>query len=375
MQVNRQLEKLSLVASHTDNVIIIMDPSGNIEYRNRGYEKYYGSSNQKEGEEIVINLRDISSNKDINKVLDELLISRQPVSYEGCVNDKDGNDIWSQTTISPVLNENNEVIKLIAIDSDITKVKRAEHEINKQKDLIEKNRDELKKLNATKDKFFSIIAHDLKNPFHSIMGFSDLLTRNYDSIEEERKKEFLKLIKDSSTSAYNLLENLLAWSRTQTNNIKYSPANINISQILFENIQMDSLIAQNKEIEIKYDIPEKLISYADANMINTVVRNLLTNALKFTPKSGKINVKAFSDTDKIFVSITDNGVGMDQPTLQKLFRIDEFHNSVGTSGETGTGLGLIICQEFVNRHKGTISVQSEPGKGSTFTFSLPPEKQ
>ncbi|MEX0596067.1 MAG: PAS domain-containing sensor histidine kinase, partial [Candidatus Paceibacterota bacterium] len=341
------------------------------EYRNRGFEKYYGKSEENQGNSKPVNIRDISSNKEINDVINQILTSKKAISYEGKALNKDGKEIWSQTTISPVINENNEIIKLIAIDSDITKVKIAEQEINQHKDEIEKNRDELKKLNATKDKFFSIIAHDLKNPFHSIMGFSDLLIRNYDSIEEERKKEFLKLIKDSSSSAYDLLENLLNWSRAQTNNIKYSPSNINISQILFENIQMHTVIAQNKEIRIINNVPDPIISYADSNMINTVVRNLITNALKFTPQGGKITINAGSEGGHINVSITDTGVGMDKATLDKLFRIDEFHNNPGTSGETGTGLGLIICNDFISIHGGKIKVESEVGKGSNFSFSLP----
>lgn len=374
-QVNKDLEKLSLVASHTENVIIIMDADGNIEYRNRGYERQYGVNIEEIDKKKVVNLRDISSNKNINAILDEVAKTKKAVSYEGKSIAKDGKESWAQTTISPVLDEKNQIIKLIAIDTDISMLKAAENEISKQKDELEKNRDNLKTLNATKDKFFSIIAHDLKNPFHSIMGFSDLLTRSYDTIEESRKKEFMQLIKDSSTSAYNLLENLLDWSRTQTNSIKFTPANINISQILHDNIQMLSVVAQNKEIEIKHNIVENLVSFADANMINTVVRNLMTNALKFTPKGGEITISASSpDKKSVLVSIKDNGVGMDEKIKNRLFKIDEFHNSTGTSGETGTGLGLIICNEFVSRHEGKITVESEPGKGSTFSFTLPPAK-
>ena len=141
-------------------------------------------------------------------------------------------------------------MRIIAIDSNITNLKNAEEQINNQKRELEKNRDELKKLNATKDKFFSIIAHDLKNPFHSIMGFSDLLTRSYDSLEDEKRLEFIQLIKDSSTSAYSLLENLLHWARTQTNKIKFNPAELNLSDIINENFQMLGVNARNKKISL-----------------------------------------------------------------------------------------------------------------------------
>ncbi|MCB8995304.1 MAG: PAS domain-containing protein [Bacteroidales bacterium] len=370
-QANTELEKLSIVASHTENVIIIMDAEANIEYRNLGFQKHYNIGNNNLTNDKVVNLREISSNANIDAILEEVKTTKKAVSYEGKAKDKDGNTIWAQTTISPVLNDKNEIVKLIAIDSDISKLKEAEVLINKHKNEIEKNRDDLKTLNATKDKFFSIIAHDLKNPFHSIMGFSDLLTRSYDTIEDERKKEFLQLIKDSSTSAYNLLENLLNWSRTQTDNIKFSPSNINLSSLLSENAQMLEVVAQNKNITINQNIPGKLFVSADPNMINTVVRNLLTNAIKFTPEGGNITISGNTSEDKVIVSIKDTGVGMDEKTKSKLFRIDEFHNTVGTSGESGTGLGLIICNEFIIRHGGEIDVESEPGKGSTFSFSLP----
>jgi len=371
-QMNQDLEKLSMVASHTDNVVIIMDADANIEYRNKGFEKHYGSGERKSGTKV--NLRDISSNENIVSIIEEIQRTKKSVSYEGKSRDKDSNEFWSQTTITPVLNEQGDIVKLIAIDSDISKLKDAELEMSLQKEVIEKNRDDLKRLNETKNKFFSIIAHDLKNPFHSIMGFSELLTRSFETIEDARKKEFLQLIKDSSTSAYNLLENLLDWSRTQTNSINFTPANINIAQILNENIQIHSVVSQNKEIKISHSFPERIISFADANMINTVVRNLLSNALKFTPKGGEIRIEAGIVDNEIFVSIKDSGLGMDETARKKLFKIDEFHNSVGTSGETGTGLGLIICQEFISRNGGKIIVESESGKGSSFKFSLPLEK-
>ncbi len=375
VQMNQEFEKLSLVASHTDNVIIIMDDQANIEWGNNVFKDHFGIEIEELRKNGSVNLREVSGNKEIDEILNEITRTKKGVSYEGRNFNKARKEVWSQTTISPVLNEKNNIVKLIAIDSDISKLKGAEKEISRQRDKIEKTSEELKKLNATKDKFFSIIAHDLKNPFHSIMGFSELLIRSYNSIEEERKKEFLQLINDSSTSAYNLLENLLDWSRSQTNRIRFTPEIISISQILQDNIHMHSVIAQNKEIEVEYTIPDQLTCYADANMVNTIVRNLLTNALKFTPKGGQINITAFVENKHIKVNVSDTGIGMDKTGIEKLFKIDEFHNSSGTAGETGTGLGLIICNEFIMKHNGTIDVQSEVGKGSSFSFSLPLTKE
>jgi len=371
IQINHELEKLSLVASHTDNVIIIMNSEANIEWGNHRFEEEFQTTLSQLTSGVPINLRKISYNDEINKIIDEVLETKKASVYEGKVIKRDGKEAWFQTTISPVIGADNKINYLIAIDSDISSIKNAEMEINRQKNELEKNRDKLRKLNATKDKFFSIIAHDLKNPFHSIIGFSDLLVRNYDTIEEARKKEFLSLIKTSSTSAYNLLENLLNWSRAQTNAIKFNPTNINISQLLVENIQIDSVIAQNKDIEIIQIIPDQLMSFADGNMVNTIFRNLLTNALKFTGKGGKITVKAGVENDKVIISIQDSGQGMSPEIIDKLFKIDEYHNTAGTSGETGTGLGLIICQEFISIHGESIMVESKPGDGSKFSFSLP----
>ncbi len=250
LSINKELEKLSLVASKTDNVIVIMDKDGNFEWVNIGFEKRYGMKLEEFIHKNGRNLRQTSANEEINHVLDEVIRTRKPAIYESRSFDANKQPIWSQTTISPVLDEKNELVRIIAIDSNITKIKLAEEQINLQKKELEKNRDELKKLNATKDKFFSIIAHDLKNPFHSIMGFSDLLTRSYASIEEDKRLEFIQLIKDSSTSAYSLLENLLHWARTQTNKIKFSPERISLKEIINENFQMLSVNAQNKKIKL-----------------------------------------------------------------------------------------------------------------------------
>ncbi len=369
--VNNELEKLSLVASKTENVVVIMDPDTNFTWVNEGFEKKYGMGLQEFKDKHGDNLKKSSSYKNINDILDKVIHKKESASYTSGLKNTEGGYSWFQTTISPVVNKEGEVISIIAIDSDITKIKEAEEKINKQKTEIEKQRDELKKLNATKDKFFSIIAHDLKNPFHSIMGFSDLLTRSYDEIEEEKKKEFLSLIKESSASAYALLENLLQWARTQTNRIKFNPAKFDLSALIEDNKQMIGVHAQNKNLKIVTPEKDNLEVFADYNMVNTIIRNILSNAVKFTPEGGKITVNTEKTDSRMFINIEDTGVGIDNKDMSKLFKLDEFHTTTGTSGETGTGLGLIVCKEFVKKHKGDLTVEGEKGKGTTFTFSLP----
>lgn len=371
INVNRELEKLSIVASSTDNVIIIMDGEGNFEWVNHGFERKYGMNLEEYIKTKGRNLRQNSFNKDINNILDEVNKTRNPIIYNSKGVDSQNNVMWLQTTISPVLNEKGDIIRLIAIDSDITQIIAAEDEINKQKGEIEKQRDELRKLNATKDKFFSIIAHDLKNPFHSIMGFSDLLMSNYESIEDDQKREFIKLINESANSAYGLLENLLNWTRSQTNRIKFEPSQIDLSKIINQNISILGVHAKNKDISLSAEVPQNIIVVADENMVDTIIRNLLTNAIKFTPSNGKVHVSARIEDYDVFISVTDTGIGMDESTLSKLMNVEEFFNTPGTSGETGTGLGLIVSKEFILRHGSDLIIESKKGIGSTFTFSLP----
>ncbi len=375
LSINHELEKLSLVASSTDNIIIIMDAEGNFEWVNLGFERRYGSDLDLYTKTRGRNIRQNSFNKKIDEILDDVIRTKKPKIYDSQGSDSQGNKIWLQSTISPVLDDKGEIKKLIAIDSDITLIKEAEDQINQQKEEIEKQRDELKKLNATKDKFFSIIAHDLKNPFHSIIGFSELLSKNFDDFEDARKREFINLIHDSSSSAYVLLENLLNWSSAQTNSIKFKPEVINLNEIIHQNIQILSVNAQNKFISLHQDIPDEIWLFADQNMIDTIIRNLLTNAIKFTPEKGNVNIKCIIEENKARISVTDSGIGMDEETLSKLFRLEEFYKMPGTAGETGTGLGLIVCKEFILQHGSDLFIESNINKGSTFSFSLPLHKK
>ncbi|MDM8161727.1 ATP-binding protein [Labilibaculum sp. K2S] len=246
-----------------------------------------------------------------------------------------------------------------------------EEELTQQKLTIEKQRKELESLNATKDKFFSIIAHDLKNPFASLIGASDLLVDNADELSQEQVKTFSGIINQSARQAFRLLENLLTWSRMQTGVIAWKPKEIDLWDLVNEVVILHTGSAENKEINIEAVIDEDLRILADPNMINTVVRNLVSNAIKFTPRGGSITVSSHVTHNQVEIWVTDTGVGIDSAGKKKLFRIDEQLMKSGTENETGTGLGLILCKEFIEMHNGKIWVESEPGKGSSFKFSLP----
>jgi signal transduction histidine kinase len=230
---------------------------------------------------------------------------------------------------------------------------------------------ELVELNATKDKFFSIISHDLKGPLNSLTSFSGLLINHTDSLSKDEIKMLAKDLDKSLKNLFALLENLLEWSRSQTGNIEFKPETFDLNALLHQNRELLHTQAQNKQISIVQDGQTGLPVNAHKHSINTVVRNLISNAIKFTPQGGTITLGVKQSDKLLMVSIADTGVGMSAEVMQKLFRLDTKHTTRGTAEEKGTGLGLILCKEFIEKNGGRIWVESEVGKGSVFYFSLP----
>ncbi len=243
--------------------------------------------------------------------------------------------------------------------------------ITQQKTEIQTNADALAEANATKDKFFSIIAHDLKNPFNAIWGYSELLLTNYEQFSEKERINFITEINDSSKSTYELLENLLTWARTQSSKININKEKLNLSEFVNNSIKPYKPNANNKNITISNEVSDDIIIEADEYTISTVIGNLINNAIKFTHNGGHITITSLSNANYVGLSIKDTGIGMSKETIDKLFRIDESCSDKGANGEKGTGLGLILCQEFIKMNDGEIKVESEVGKGSTFIFYLP----
>ena len=230
---------------------------------------------------------------------------------------------------------------------------------------------ELQELNATKDKFFSIISHDLKGPLNSLTSFSGLLINHANSLSKEEIQMLAKDLDKSLKNLFALLENLLEWSRSQTGKIDFKPESLNLTKVLEENSQLLRNQALNKKITIGTLVNTEVLAYADHNSIQTVVRNLISNAIKFTPEQGTITLNVQRKEHEVVVSVADTGVGMSEPVIQKLFRIDAKHSTKGTAEEKGTGLGLILCKEFVEKNGGRIWVESTEGKGSVFYFTVP----
>jgi signal transduction histidine kinase len=235
---------------------------------------------------------------------------------------------------------------------------------------LKSTEDQLRQALTTKNKFFSIIAHDLGNMFNGLIGLSDLLLGNQGSMAAADKDKFMSMILENSKRVHDLLMNLLEWSRLQTGRLHPQPASLNLKFIVDDNIDLLSGQAKGKNIKIFYFL-EKTEVFADEHMLNTVIRNLLSNAIKFTPQNGKVEISSIEIGTKVEISIKDTGVGIGPANIDKLFRMEVSHSTLGTANELGTGLGLILCQEFVENNSGTIGVESEVGKGSRFYIRLP----
>ncbi|MCK5137269.1 MAG: ATP-binding protein [Bacteroidales bacterium] len=245
------------------------------------------------------------------------------------------------------------------------------HQISLTNEALRESEKNLMELNATKDKFFSIISHDLKNPFSSLLSISELMVDSFDDADTDDHRAGFRKINQSVRHLLSLLENLLTWSSSQRGKIKCDPVRFNLSNLIQENINLHKLPAEKKGIELFSPTEDAVYAHGDRDMINSVIRNLMTNAVKFTDRDKKVEVKVLKKEKNIEVCIVDEGIGITKENLRKLFRIDEKFKSTGTAGEKGTGLGLIICREFIEKNGGEITVQSKPGEGTTFRFTIP----
>ena len=266
---------------------------------------------------------------------------------------------------SSIIKSNNSLI-MASEFIDISDRKKAEQ-------ALKESEEKLRESNKTKDKFFSIIGHDLKSPFNAILGFSKILLKKHKDYDNEKREKLIKSVNNSADSAFKLLENLLTWSRSQSGVIKYSPEKLNLKILLFETLFDLQGQADKKNINILDTVSENDIIFADKNMIATVFRNLISNAIKFTNKNGNITIssKKQENSNFIEISVTDTGVGIPKEIIDDLLRIDKNTSTQGTENEAGTGLGLILCKEFVEKHGGKIWIESEIDKGSIFHFTIP----
>ncbi len=357
-------------AENLPQTLFELDSTGKITYANKFGLSLFGFT--AESLKTNVNVRDILHEEDIPNFEERFgkLINANKIdeNYEYRFRQKNGTYLYG-TVYAQFFKAKNRpgIIQGLMVDNTTNKrLLNTIHNYNK----------DLKKLNATKDRFFSILAHDLKNPFTAIIGFSELMVRRTSSAQFDAKQinmyanELLK----AANNSYNLVENLLDWSHSQREKLIINPENLSISDIVDDNIMLFQSAAENKKIRFYHQIDKGLQVYADYNTLNTVVRNLISNAIKFSYPEGKIYVNSIHSNEKMLITVADQGKGIPAENLPKLFRIDEAITTEGTQNERGTGLGLVICKEFIEKNNGSISVNSKEGKGSIFTIALPAGK-
>jgi len=323
----------------------------------------------KEQELISINFRDVTHPGDIEKsvgLVKDLLKSgaRESSLIEKRYLTKKGEIIWALTSVSLLTEFESKPLYFIVQVQDITKRKRNEEQVLKYAE-------ELKNLNASKDKFFSIISHDLRSPFNSLLGLTEFISHYYDDMNPSEVKSSILNVYNSAQQVYNLILNLLEWSMLQSGRLKVEKGVINLAELGVEIINLYKDAADNKQLELVNNINENILVYADKYMIDTIIRNFVSNSIKFTNSGGKIIIKGVINGDNAEVSVTDTGIGISIANQKNLFRIDEQFRRDGTGNEKGTGLGLILCKEFIEKNNGVLWVESEEGKGSRFSFTVP----
>lgn len=323
----------------------------------------------KEQELISINFRDVTHPGDIEKsvgLVKDLLKSgaRESSLIEKRYLTKKGEIIWALTSVSLLTEFESKPLYFIVQVQDITKRKRNEEQVLKYAE-------ELKNLNASKDKFFSIISHDLRSPFNSLLGLTEFISHYYDDMNPSEVKSSILNVYNSAQQVYNLILNLLEWSMLQSGRLKVEKGVINLAELGVEIINLYKDAADNKQLELVNNINENILVYADKYMIDTIIRNFVSNSIKFTNSGGKIIIKGVINGDNAEVSVTDTGIGISIANQKNLFRIDEQFRRDGTANEKGTGLGLILCKEFIEKNNGVLWVESEEGKGSRFSFTVP----
>jgi two-component system sensor histidine kinase/response regulator len=259
---------------------------------------------------------------------------------------------------------------LARVNTHLT-IRKLQQQLEAKNALLEEQVEQLSELNASKDKFISMISHDLQSPFSSLRGLIQFTAENLEGYNKSELGNIMDLLGNSTDNLYALIENLLTWSRIQRGVLEHCPQRIDIRDIVTQNINLFTQNAEDKQITLRNLIEEMTAVYADFNMVNAVVRNLLSNALKFTKSGGKVEFSAKQNGEYVEVSVTDTGIGIGKEHLSKLFRIDARYKRLGTAREKGTGLGLILCKEFIEKHGGTIWIESEVDQGSTVKFTLP----
>ena len=360
-------QKLEAIISASPDGIGMLSLSGKLQFLSDKLLNMYGFSNEEKDELIgksALDFIDPMSHKMLIDNMRKLLAGESDHKIkEYLAIKKDNSRFYIDINYTVLLDSNGNPASILFVERDISERKRAEL-------VIQQQYTQLQELNSSKDKFFSIIAHDLRNPFQSLLSSSELLATEIDSLSQDEIKFFSRALNDSLRNLYILLEHLLQWSMMQRNMIEFKPVNLNLFDLVNKIIEISNQSAVKKNISISNNVDAGVFVIADIDMLRSVVQNLITNAIKFTLSDGLIIVSSTNKDGIVEVSVQDTGIGLESVKSSELFKFSTLFTTDGTAGEKGTGLGLPLCKEFVEKHGGKIWVESELGKGSKFTFTL-----
>ncbi|HZY26104.1 MAG TPA: ATP-binding protein [Bacteroidales bacterium] len=357
-QLKESEEKFRSIMEHSADAIFITNQEGRYIYTNKSASDILGYTSEELKRKSFADISPPEKVAEYFEVFNQILNNKGKILTEIELLKKDGDYI--ATDLNVVMLPDGTVYGSCR---DITQRKLSEHILN---ELNKK----LSELNADKDRFIGILGHDLKSPFNNLLGLSEVLLEDIHNLDFKQIEEISSTINATARSTYNLLEEILLWARTQQGKIAFNPQLLSFRKVCMETLEILNATAQKKDIAINYQVHDDLLVFADPDMLKTIMRNLISNSIKFTAEHGKINIKAEKISDSVNISVSDNGIGIDPQILSKLFDLTEVITTKGTAGETGTGLGLLLCKGFVEKHGGRIWAESEVGRGSEFKFKL-----
>lgn len=369
-ELRRSEEKLRLITDNSSDVIWHLDANFIVTYISDADERIRGFKKEEVlGQSLFSILKPegietlVSANRKRMENLAKGVIS-PPVIYELEELCKDGQWVWVEATATACFDEKGNISGYHGVTRDISERKKSEL-------LLKQKEQQLRELNATKDKLFSIIAHDLRSPFNAILSLSEMMVDCPEEIDEAESREYIEMIHSSAASTLSLLDNLLSWAKSQNGTNIYRPEMTDINEVFNEVSGSIRSASEIKNVSLLFNTPGPIEVFADVNMLKTILRNLISNAVKYSHPGGKIMISARKDEFHVEVVVSDSGIGMSTEVMQGLFQIGDTVSTKGTADEKGSGLGLLLCQEFVSKHAGEIRVNSEAGKGSEFIFTLP----
>lgn len=363
VDLERELALSNKIIEQLENAVIITDTEGKVLFVNEAFETITGYRRQ---DVLGINPQILKSGKHGPEFYEELLnIFQDQKAFRFIFTDKTrkGDIIHIDETIIPVMDDSQNIIQFVSLWKDVTARQ------TEEKKLMQDFR-QLKKQNANKDKFLSILSHDLRAPFNGLLGYSELLEGQLESLSPEDIQMCASRINSSARQALDMLQDVLQWGKLQAGSIKYQPALTRLDMAVKGVFVILADNAAQKNIDLLNTVDETIKVFADPNMLNLMLRNLVTNGIKFTKPGGSVTVAAKDIEDQIRLTVTDTGVGIRAEHLNSLFLIEKKFSTAGTAGEKGSGLGLVLCRDLALKNGGTVEVQSELGKGSTFTLNL-----